>query len=76
MSDALTSVKDAAQNSQEHIPWLVSLLVTLWAALLRLLFGRALAKFDARETQTNADIREIRDRLARIEGWMNGRKHG
>jgi hypothetical protein len=73
VAGVLTTVKEATQNSQEHIPWLVSLLLTLWAALLRLLFGRALAKYDAREAQHVADMREVRDRLARIEGWMSRR---
>jgi hypothetical protein len=52
--------------SSEQMPWAIVTLLALWGFTVRLLLGREIATRDHMEQ----DIREIKDRIARIEGQL------
>jgi hypothetical protein len=55
---------------RDQAPWIITGLLGIWAWVLRLLVGRAIRSSD----QVAADIVDIKERLARIEGKLEGRK--
>ena len=60
-----------AEALRQQAPWAVAALAGAWAWALRMILGRALKAAD----QTAADISDIQQRLARIEGHLGISRH-
>lgn len=56
---------------QQNAPWVVTFLMAAWGIALRWMFGRGLKTID----QMSDDVNDIKERLARIEGHLDIRRH-
>ena len=70
-----TGSQDIVSAAQANSPWIVAVAMALWSWLLKLALGRHLRAYDEDRKETRDFMKEIRDRLGKIEGRFTERDH-